>query len=127
MKHVAVNHPNPLSPDEWMCSTRKGSIVPVHKRPTMRVSLDKTTIKAGGNDAAVLTGAPKDVAFSVSVGDSLVWSGTLPDGELDVVAVLKPEDAPLVRQVRRKLTSTGNRHLLETAQYFTKILYTMVK
>lgn len=84
VSYVKVDHPGILAPDQWMCSTRKDPIVPVHKRPPMRVSVDKVVVKAGDNDAAVLTGAPKDVAFSVSVQGSEVWSGTLPDGELEL-------------------------------------------
>lgn len=84
VSYIKVNRPGVLSPDEWMCSTRKGSIVPVHRRPTMKVSVDKMAFKAGGNDAVVLIGAPKDVAFSVTVQGSAVWTGTLPDGELEL-------------------------------------------
>lgn len=80
VKYVKVDHPGVLSSDEWMVSD---GVVPT-KRPTMRVSVSKTTIKAGDNDTAILTGAPKDVAFSVSVSGSSVWSGTLPDGELEL-------------------------------------------
>lgn len=83
-KFVKAKIPGLLSPDQWMASTRPGSIVPYHKRPLMRITIDKTTIKAGGTDAAVLTGAPKDVAFNVFVGSDVVWSGTLPDGELEL-------------------------------------------
>ena len=48
------------------------------------------------------------------------------DGERDVVAVLKPEDVPLVRQVRRKLIANANQHAFEFYKSFTDILMTLV-
>lgn len=79
VNYVKVDHPGVLSPDEWMVSDGSPT-----ERPNMAVSVDKVRIHAGDNDAAVLVGAPKDVAFSVSVQGSEVWSGTLPDGELEL-------------------------------------------
>jgi hypothetical protein len=48
------------------------------------------------------------------------------DGEKDVVAVLKPEDLPLVRKVRRSIIAGGNQHSIEYYNSFTKILMTLV-
>lgn len=79
VKYVKVDHPGVLSPDEWMVSGGEPT-----ERPRMTVSVVKVCIRAGDNDAAVITGAPKDVAFAVSVGGSPVWDGTLPDGELEL-------------------------------------------
>jgi hypothetical protein len=79
VKYVKVNHPGVLSPDEWMVSDGAPA-----ERPPMRVTVDKVRIRAGDNDAAVLVGAPNDVAFSVVVQGNEVWSGTLPDGELEL-------------------------------------------
>jgi len=50
----------------------------------------------------------------------------VPDGEKDVVAVLKPEDLPLVRRVRRKFIAASNPHATEYYRSFTKILMTFV-
>lgn len=50
----------------------------------------------------------------------------VPDGERDVVAVLKPEDLPLVRKVRRKFIAASNPHATEYYHSFTKILMTFV-
>lgn len=50
----------------------------------------------------------------------------VPDGEKDVVAVLKPEDIPLVRKVRRWFISKANPHAIEYYKSFTDILMTMV-
>lgn len=79
VSYVKVDLPGVLSPDEWMVSNGAPT-----ERPIMAIAINKVAIKAGDNDAAVLTGAPKDVAFSVSVQGSEVWSGTLPDGELEL-------------------------------------------
>lgn len=79
LKYVKIDHPGVLSPDEWMVSDGAPT-----ERPLMEIAVSKVCIRAGDNDAAIITGAPKDVAFSVSVGSSPVWSGTLPDGELEL-------------------------------------------
>ena len=46
-------------------------------------------------------------------------------GERDVVAVLRAEDAPLVRKVRRTMIAGANQHALEYYKVFTVILTTM--
>lgn len=50
----------------------------------------------------------------------------VPDGERDVVAVLRPEDVPLVRRVRRKMIANANQHAFEFYKSFTDILMTLV-
>ena len=50
----------------------------------------------------------------------------VPDGEKDVVAVLKPEDLPLVRKVRRMIIAKGNQHAIEYYNSFTEILMAFV-
>ena len=50
----------------------------------------------------------------------------VPDGEHDAVAVLKPEDLPLLRKVRRKMISIGNQHMIEYYTNFTEILMARV-
>lgn len=47
------------------------------------------------------------------------------DGEKDAVAVLKPEDLPLVRKVRRLMISKANQHAIEYYNSFTDILMTL--
>ncbi|HEX8177802.1 MAG TPA: hypothetical protein VF543_22125 [Pyrinomonadaceae bacterium] len=50
----------------------------------------------------------------------------VPDGEKDVVAVLKPEDMLLVRKVRRSVIANANPHAIEFYNSFTRILMTMI-
>ncbi len=50
----------------------------------------------------------------------------VPDGEHDVVAVLRTEDIPLVRKVRRNIIRNANPHAAEFYDTFTAILMTMV-
>lgn len=88
-RHIKVKSNGLLSHELWMASTRKGSIVPLHKRPPMRVAVSNRLIKAGGNDPAIITGAPKNVKYRVSVQGNLVWPmlgdpDVLPDGELEL-------------------------------------------
>jgi hypothetical protein len=56
----------------------------------------------------------------------LELASKVPDGEKDVVAVLKPEDLPLVRKVRRMVIASGNPHAIEYYQSFTDILMAFV-
>lgn len=48
-----------------------------------------------------------------------------PDGEVDAVATLLPEDVPLVRRARRASISRCNQHALSDYASFTKILWAM--
>jgi hypothetical protein len=49
----------------------------------------------------------------------------VPDGERDVVAVMKPEDLPVIRRARRAIAASGNPHLMEDYPYFTGIIWTI--
>ncbi len=49
----------------------------------------------------------------------------VPDGERDVVAVLKAEDVPIVRKVRRIMIANANQHAAGYYVTFTQILATM--
>lgn len=48
-----------------------------------------------------------------------------PDGEVDAVATLLPEDVPLVRRARRASISRCNQHALSDYASFTKILWAL--
>jgi hypothetical protein len=48
-----------------------------------------------------------------------------PDGEVDAVATLRPEDIPLVRRARRASISRCNQHALSEYGSFTKILWAL--
>ncbi|HWN11050.1 MAG TPA: HEAT repeat domain-containing protein [Pyrinomonadaceae bacterium] len=50
----------------------------------------------------------------------------VPDGEKDVVAVLKPEDLPLVRKVRRRIIANGSQHSIQFYNSFTSILMAFI-
>jgi hypothetical protein len=50
----------------------------------------------------------------------------VPDGERDAVAVLKAEDLPLLRQVRRSRLAFCNPHAIEYYDDFTRIILTLV-
>lgn len=52
--------------------------------------------------------------------------GEVPDGERDAVAVLRPEDVPLLRRVRRARIAHANHHAAEYYVSFTQILMTMI-
>lgn len=49
-----------------------------------------------------------------------------PDGEVDAVAMLLPEDIPLVRRARRAAISRCNQHAISDYGSFTKILWALV-
>jgi len=69
-------------------------------------------------------------AFTAFVsGDRMPFAtlvSQVPDGERDVVAVLKPEDLPLVRKVRRLMIANANQHAAEYYVDFTKIIATLI-
>jgi len=48
-----------------------------------------------------------------------------PDGEVDAVATLRPEDIPLVRRARRASISRCNQHALSDYASFTQILWAL--
>src|SRR5918992_1539028 len=48
-----------------------------------------------------------------------------PDGEVDAVAMLRPEDIPLVRQARRASISRCNQHAIADYASFTQILWAL--
>jgi len=50
----------------------------------------------------------------------------VPDGERDAVAVLLPEDLPLVRKVRRQFVSGGTPHSISYYDEFTSIIMMLV-
>ena len=79
-----VKHHSLLAPDRWMVNKNEDLLMRVKKRPTMTVAIDKTTIKAGGSDKAVLTGAPKDVRCCIVGGGETLFDVSLPDGELEL-------------------------------------------
>lgn len=60
------------------------------------------------------------------VEDFLALVEKVPDGEKDVVAVLKQDDLPLVRKVRRRMIANANPHATEFYNTFTSILMTLV-
>jgi hypothetical protein len=71
-----------------------------------------------------LTAFEKFLAGDANPFRELVSS--IPDGERDVVAVLKPADLPLLRKVRRTIIVGGNQHSIEYYNSFSKILMTLV-
>lgn len=50
----------------------------------------------------------------------------VPDGEKDVVAVMKPQDLPLLRLVRRQFAATDNPHAFALYADFSRIILTLV-
>jgi hypothetical protein len=110
-------------------------------RALKQVEMSGFSAKAQGSLRALLTrpillsprsGAPKTGraefrrAFEDMLnGDSSRFSGLVrqvPDGEKDVVAVLQPEDLPLLRKVRRLMIANANQHTVEFYNTFTDIL-----
>ena len=51
---------------------------------------------------------------------------SVPYGEKDVIAVLKPEDIPLLLKVRRMIIAGVNPHAIEYYKSFTGILMAFV-
>jgi HEAT repeat protein len=49
----------------------------------------------------------------------------VPDGERDVVTVMKPADLLLIRKARRAMAASGNPHLMGNYPFFTGIIWTL--
>jgi hypothetical protein len=60
------------------------------------------------------------------IGKFMELVSKVPDGEVDVIAVMKPEDLLLIRKVRRKIITYGNQHVIEYYNSFTDILMSLV-
>ncbi len=82
------------------------------------------------------TGAPHTSrAVFLQAFDSLLaddWSpfldlaDSVADGERDVVTVMRHDDIPLLRRVRRRVIAAGNQHATDYYDSFTRILLTMI-
>jgi hypothetical protein len=70
-------------PEHW--HVRNGK---VRERPRMFIVVDKTIIKADGQDAAVLRGCPIQGTFSVMTGGLVIDSGTIDDAVLEVPSLV---------------------------------------
>ena len=92
--------------------------------------LDRERKRVPGLVEFIEANEPRLIAFNEFVNGEPKYFFELvnqvPDGEKDLVAVLKPEDLPLLRRVRRKFISAANPHASEYYGSFTKILLTFV-
>jgi hypothetical protein len=68
-----------LSPDHWHARGKR-----LRERPVMFIIVDKTTIKAGGVDSAVLRGCPIGGTYQVSTSGITVHSGLLDESEMEI-------------------------------------------
>lgn len=69
-----------VSPDEWFVVREQ-----LRERPSMSVLQSKRTIKAGGNDSAVLTGIPRGARCVVSSSAHALYNVVMDDDELEVL------------------------------------------
>lgn len=60
----------------------------IRDRPAMFVVVDKTIIKAGGVDAAVLRGCPIGATFAVVTGGHVIDSGTIDEPDMEVPSLV---------------------------------------
>jgi hypothetical protein len=83
--YVAIEAPGLISPEKYWCPGPKN----LAERSLMTVAVSKNTIKAGGVDVVVITGAPAECDFRVEVnipgvGAVTTHAGKLPEGELEI-------------------------------------------
>lgn len=55
------------------------------ERPLMPAIINKRTIKAGGNDSAVIVGIPKGASCTISTGGNTLHDLTMDENELEVL------------------------------------------
>lgn len=82
--YIKVKRETLVQPDAFYVHKKR-----LRRMQEMSVQVSKTVIKAGGTDKTLLLGAPKDCSYRVEtnipgVGVVVPWSGTLPDGELEI-------------------------------------------
>jgi hypothetical protein len=66
---------------------------------------------------------------SVLAGDATPFfelADNVPDGERDVVSVMRPEDLPILRAVRRHFIAAANQHATDYYDSFTRIILTLI-
>jgi len=66
---------------------------------------------------------------SLLAGDAspfLELADKVADGERDVVTVMRPEDVPILRAVRRHLIAAANQHATDYYDSFTRIILTLI-
>ena len=78
-KFIAIENVSYLNPAKFI--VKDGAPV---ERPAMPVVVDKTTIKAGGNEAAVFTGVPKNAQASCTTSGLDIGGAIIPDGEFEL-------------------------------------------
>ena len=54
------------------------------ERPIMPITISKTEIQAGGSDAAVFLGIPKNAKITVTTSSMTIFSQAIPDTEFEV-------------------------------------------
>jgi len=59
-------------------------------------------------------------------GPFLALADSVPDGERDVVTVMRSEDLPLLREVRRRMVAAANQHARDYYDSFTRIILTLI-
>lgn len=69
-----------VSSDYWYVRDER-----LTERPLMPSIIDKRTIKAGGNDSAVIVGIPKGAACTISTGGHTLHELTMDESELEVL------------------------------------------
>ena len=82
LKYVAVQSEGILSPENWFVNVSAKELT---ERPTMPIEVNKTRIKAGGDDSALLTGIPANAQVVIyAVGAELHRLAKLDATELEI-------------------------------------------
>lgn len=79
LNFAAIEHHTYLHPERFFIKDGE----PV-ERPLMPVKVSKTTIRAGGSDAAIFSGVPKNATAICSVRGAVLGSAVIPTGIFDL-------------------------------------------
>lgn len=80
-KFVAAECPGPVSPDHWFVNVASQELC---ERPVMPIQVNKTRIKCGNSDFALLTKCPLGSSFVISTSGVAVHSGLLDGSALEL-------------------------------------------
>ena len=87
---VSVEYGGALDPSGY--HVKKGELI---ERPMMKVRVSKTTVKAGGGDAAVFRGVPKSALVEIALNDGTLIGSQRVQSDFDV-----PMPVPCLYKVR---------------------------
>ena len=81
LKFITLDQPGYVNPDNFYVNVKDKVVIP---RPIMPIQISRTTIRAGGQDAAVFQGVPLNALATVTTAGMQIGGASIPSGEFDL-------------------------------------------